>query len=472
MKKRILHIGNIANNAYLNAKILNQSGNTINDVLVMDYFHIMGCPEWEDSKLNEDVDEFNPDWKKSKINFSRPKWFYQGKKNEVLKKILKVKIGKKNYSELFVFNVRLFLSKFINTCLNVFFSFNTILKLKIPDFLLPLAFKSLKKNFSDKNISFTFKDYLHLIRHFKPELMELFKHYDILHCYGTEVILPLIHNNFKYVCFEHGTLRSLPFQNNFYGKLVLNSYCMTKHLFITNSDTVKNVRKVKCKSYSYIPHPINEKWQLDKDIKKLKNDLVKSRKNDFILFHPPRQHWEYMKTLDKNYDRSWLKGNDIFYNGVKSFIKKTNSNPLVIAVEWGKKVNESKRLIEQLGISNNFMWIKPQSIFMMTKFFSISDIIIDQFILGAIGSITAKAMFHGKPIMTYIDPISIKGFFKTTPPVINARDSKQISMLLEKFYKNRKLLKNLGSSGKKWYEKNHSNRVILEKINLVYNKML
>ena len=33
--------------------------------------------------------------KQVKINFSRPKWFYQGKKNEVLKKILKVKIGKK-----------------------------------------------------------------------------------------------------------------------------------------------------------------------------------------------------------------------------------------------------------------------------------------------------------------------------------------------------------------------------------------
>ena len=32
----------------------------------MDYFHIMGCPEWEDSKLNEDIGEFNPDWKTSK----------------------------------------------------------------------------------------------------------------------------------------------------------------------------------------------------------------------------------------------------------------------------------------------------------------------------------------------------------------------------------------------------------------------
>ena len=55
---------------------------------------------------------------------------------------------------------------------------------------------------------------------------------------------------------------------------------MTKHLFITNSDTVKNVIKVKCKSYSYIPHPINEKWQLDKDIKKLNSRLKKKVLSD------------------------------------------------------------------------------------------------------------------------------------------------------------------------------------------------
>ena len=53
---------------------------------------------------------------------------------------------------------------------------------------------------------------------------------------------------------------------------------MTKHLFITNSDTVKNVKKVKCKSYSYIPHPINEKWKLDKNKKKTKNSFAEKSK--------------------------------------------------------------------------------------------------------------------------------------------------------------------------------------------------
>ncbi|MAW33551.1 MAG: hypothetical protein CMK56_03985, partial [Proteobacteria bacterium] len=381
------------------------------------------------------------------------------------------KIKKKNYIDLLLLKFRLFFSKFINTSLNSFFSLNTVLKLKVPNYLLPSAYKSLKKNFPNRKINFTFKDYLHLIQHFKPELIELFKYYDIIHCYGTDVIQPLIHNCFKYVCYEHGTLRSIPFQNNFYGKLVLNSYCMTKHLFITNSDTVKNVKKVKCKSHSFIPHPINEKWKLDKNIKKLKTTLLKNLNHDFILFHPPRHHWEDMKTIDESYDKSWLKGNDIFFNGVKNFIKKTDANPIIITVEWGQKVNESKKLIEHLGIERNVKWIQPQSIFMMTKYFSISDIIIDQFILGAFGSITAKALFHGKPIMTYVDEKSLNGFFKTIPPVINVENSKQITSLLNKFYKNRKLLEDIGYLGKKWYEKNHSNKVILEKLYLVYNNI-
>ena len=44
---RVLHIGNIANNAYLNARILNEAG-IPSDVLVYDYYHVMACPEWEE----------------------------------------------------------------------------------------------------------------------------------------------------------------------------------------------------------------------------------------------------------------------------------------------------------------------------------------------------------------------------------------------------------------------------------------
>ena len=41
---RVLHIGNVANNAYLNAKLLASAG-VESDVLSYAHYHIMGSPE-------------------------------------------------------------------------------------------------------------------------------------------------------------------------------------------------------------------------------------------------------------------------------------------------------------------------------------------------------------------------------------------------------------------------------------------
>ena len=76
---RVLHIGNVANNAYQNAKLLNTLGADC-DVICYNYYHIMGCPEWEDADFRSlALDEFRPDWTTTSLNgFERPKWFAQG----------------------------------------------------------------------------------------------------------------------------------------------------------------------------------------------------------------------------------------------------------------------------------------------------------------------------------------------------------------------------------------------------------
>jgi len=76
---RILHVGNIANNAYNNAKLLNSIGLDC-DVICYDYYHVMGCPEWEDAYfLEAPQDQFYPDWTVVDLNgFARPEWFAQG----------------------------------------------------------------------------------------------------------------------------------------------------------------------------------------------------------------------------------------------------------------------------------------------------------------------------------------------------------------------------------------------------------
>lgn len=75
---RVLHIGNIANNAYNNARIQRQYGIEA-DVICHDYYHVMAAPEWEDGGLTTPLDPYLPNWWASNLKgFRRPDWYVQG----------------------------------------------------------------------------------------------------------------------------------------------------------------------------------------------------------------------------------------------------------------------------------------------------------------------------------------------------------------------------------------------------------
>ena len=93
---RALHIGNIANNAFYNAKILNQSGFDC-DVMCADYYHIMGCPEWEEADfIGPIADQFRPDWTAVDLQgYERPRWFAQGPQQLCIEYLIAKRTGNK-----------------------------------------------------------------------------------------------------------------------------------------------------------------------------------------------------------------------------------------------------------------------------------------------------------------------------------------------------------------------------------------
>jgi glycosyltransferase involved in cell wall biosynthesis len=78
-KLRVLHVGNICNNAYLAAKFLRRAGVDA-DVLCCNYYHIMGTPEWEELDIQHDWhDDYRPRFAREDIgDYQRPDWFVQG----------------------------------------------------------------------------------------------------------------------------------------------------------------------------------------------------------------------------------------------------------------------------------------------------------------------------------------------------------------------------------------------------------
>jgi glycosyltransferase involved in cell wall biosynthesis len=75
---RVLHIGNIANNGYNNAKSQRAYGIEA-DTICYDYYHVMGTPEWESAQFRGTVDPYLPDWWSVEFDdWERPEWFVQG----------------------------------------------------------------------------------------------------------------------------------------------------------------------------------------------------------------------------------------------------------------------------------------------------------------------------------------------------------------------------------------------------------
>lgn len=515
--KKILHIGNIANNAYLNAKILNSETNIESDVLLLDYYHIMGCPEWEDADFMGDYgDDNSPDWSDVNLSgFKRPSWFVQGHREYALKYLLAKNEGKLFKSKLYkyllkkssesrkknkatnsIFTNYYYLFSALKFVLFVmcnkdfcdfkkyFKEFSKIKLFILFVFLLPLTpilvlcriyAKNIKHEYFiefENRISELYESFKEIqparacyfdksyFTLYQKEIIlwkKLLSYYDMVIGYGLDGIYPLLCGK-KYIAFEHGTIRNLPFQNTTLGVITAITYIYANHVIITNADNLLAANKLKLEKYTFVPHPINED-PLIKIANKYEN-LHSKYDTDFIIFHPSRQHWE----KDVRHP-DWEKGNDIFIDGFAKFVKEINKSAKAILISWGHKTEDSKLLIELLGIQDNIIWLKPKSTYEMTRTILGCDLLADQFYLGAFGSTAPRAWLCSKPSMLYLNENMHEWCFNEMPMNIQASTPKEVFDGLRDVYSdvmsNKKEFNDLS---KKWYERYHSNDVIREKL--------
>lgn len=529
---KVLHIGNIANNAYLNAKILRRAGLDCH-VLCYDYYHIMGAPEWEDADLEGDWgSDFYPKW--SSVNttgYARPYWYVQGP----------LFLCEKYLSSLandHAFSVRLYsgliklhnvaisravirsllrgiksLYILLRVCYSYLKKISSGVKFGLQHFikyleslekkhnLAPVCNKiiSLSKMFLEKIISFRvktktthelgFKDTRRrLIQEFeksfpgRPDKLtnddlnkyrtndsmwsNLLSEYDLVHGYATDGIYPLIVGK-RYIAYEHGTIRNIPFNDSTQGRLCALTYKLANQAIITNCDNIEAATNLHMDNYSFVPHPVNEDHMvIDDKTLELESELRSKTKSDFIVFHPPRQHWESARHPD------WEKGNDIFIRGFAKFVNEVNNNAAAVFVDWGKSVTDSKILLEELGVSDRVLWIRPQPNISMLRYINATDLLADQFYLGAFGSTMPKALACGKPAMLYLNEKIHEWCFPEMPPIINAKVEEDVFQGLKKLYLDSEWKKKIEADSLSWYEKYHSNERIRKSLLSVYKEAL
>lgn len=502
---RVLHIGNIANNAYNNAKLLNNAGLDC-DVICYDYYHIMGCPEWEDADFIGSVrDQFFPNWHSLEMNkFQRPLWFAQGPTklciryllakrqsdlksarslwfqlglyrffrtclvgNYVYKKLLSLKKIKDSYTQpvLGAYSYakyqlkRCFINKYTRPYLRRYFP-----KLKTSKDL-PESTKSLfeerveeiiqrfKVNFSERSDQLLATDlipYNSII----PLWSQLFEQYDIIQAYSTDPILPLLAGK-KYFAFEHGTLRDIPFYPNTQGRITAISYSEAQHVFVTNSDCLENAHYLAGERVSYINHPYDESHgDAISGSENLRNRLCKELDADFLFFFPTRQDW----VVGTGYAD---KSNDIF---LRAFCQLRQSGYKVgmVCCRWGKNVQESIHLLKDNQCDKYVLWQEPMGTVQFERTVKACDVVVDQFKLGSFGGIMFKAMAVGTVICTYLNEAEILNQYQELPPIINCQTEVQIVQAVQELINHPENINRLSLSAKQWIDKYHSSSLTVQ----------
>ena len=449
----------------------------------------MGNPEWEDADFIGTVhSEFTPDWREVDLRgFQRPPWFAQGSLSSCIY-YLSDRRKDQNTSEEPNSLTRkrnsdskeppekgqnLFRSiiGFIKGLIKrvYFFIMGILWSKHLPIItIFNSQYRQLALSFSrnfpdrlDKLLPSDISPYLGVI----DKLRQLFEHYDIIHAYATDPILPLLSGAHPYIALEHGTIRSIPFEDTPQGRLTALSYRLADGVIITNCDNKRAADRLQLTNYRFIPHPVNENWMQPGIGQELRVNLLSELEADFILFHPVRQHW------DSHRHPSWEKGNDILIEGMAHAVQE-GINLAAIFVEWGKTVPESKALITKLGLAKRVMWIAPMNSANMARYIDASDLLADQFFLGAFGSILPRALALGKPAMIYIDEDIHRWCFPEIPPVINAQNPEQVFLGLKHAYEDQEWLRRMGERGRRWYQSYHSNKVIRNRLIEFYNDVL
>jgi glycosyltransferase involved in cell wall biosynthesis len=530
---RVLHIGNVANNAYNNAKIQRRHGIDA-DVACYEYFHVMGSPEWEDAEFEGAVDADRPDWWSVDLHgFRRPAWFAQGRvrscqryllalrrgehaRASFLRRVLdldrwlrtrgttaaylaagvaglerpgtppalrpvqtriaraqrttwfavstgarkaavagralaEVRAGRSwRYAALMVFPRRLSrLARQDDEEALVDAARRADAARPEPDEELAARFREL---FPDRR-PLTSADY-EIYLPYMPGWERLLEEYDVVQGYATDSIIPLLAHRKNFTAYEHGTLRTIPFEDSPRGRVCALVYREARVVFVTNSDVLESAYRLGLtdEQMVFLPHAVDgEKLAR---FAHANRSLRPAATTPVELFSPARQDWV-------SGDPNWSKGNDRAIRGL-ALARDRGDDCRLVLVEWGTDLAASRALIDELGLAAHVTWVDPMKKRELWTRYLGAHAVVDQFVAPAIGGVAFEAMALGCRVITALDRVAATRFFGAEPPLLASRSDLEIADAMAAVAADPADAAGLGDAAAAWFASRHSAERIVE----------
>jgi glycosyltransferase involved in cell wall biosynthesis len=403
---KILHVGNIANNAYNNAKVLNDAGFDC-DVICYDYYHIMSCPEWEDADFRGEVDDqYTPDWSRVDLKgFERPAWFAQGPRSMAIDYLMTRRRGQTRWASMFWRGMKLApRPRHIAGAIKR--------RLRRPpaecetqafDRRVTELIDEFDRRFPDREdrlVAADFEQYRSVV----PEWKRLFEMYDLIEAYSTDPILPMLAGNRPYIAYEHGTIRDIPFAADARGRLTSLAYALADATIITNPDCLVAAERLGVRHRVAIPHLIDKKY-FDSSIAPDASwaNAVESP----YVFCPARHDWA-------------IKGTNILIDAFAA-IAADHPGLKLVMTSWGADIDRSMARLRHHGLADRVVLSPPLHIHDLIRMTRGAEVLVDQFRYGVFGGIGPTALAVGTPLVTHLDH-SKSDWCMEPPPYFEAYD--------------------------------------------------
>jgi len=279
--------------------------------------------------------------------------------------------------------------------------------------------------------------------------------YDMIVLYGFHVTngitIPMHH---PYLTFEHGTAHNIvaPVMER---ELFHFGHKYADMNIVTNTNMIPIFQEHQF-PYTFMPHPVDtEKFCYQ----------APSQDNTFTIFVPAR-HVQPSHIMPGKANRTAIAGLHQFVQNHK------HERIQIIMITWGLNhdIQTSKKLCQQLELDEYIHWWPcPLPKMSLPTVYKTADVVLDQFSHGAFGTTTIEALASGRPVITYINPAQVLLGYEKIPPVLNAQTPQEIAQWLEYVYT---YPGRHGDEARTWIDRYHSWKHVTEKHIALYTTVL
>lgn len=170
--------------------------------------------------------------------------------------------------------------------------------------------------------------------------------------------------------------------------------------------------------------------------------------HDLVVFHHARHIWKHSPNVV-----SW-KGNDKLVRGFAAFMKKHKGvKGILVMIEYGTDVRETKRLVHALGIDGYVAWFPQMPRKEIMLGISLCDIGTGDFSLGSLlGGVNYEVLAMGKPFMHYCNIESYRDSPIPLYPMMNVCDEVDIENSLLDYLSRPEFYQGMGAEGRLWLQ--------------------